>query len=99
MANDILLTGEVLQQKWTRFADMAGVPEDERLKLSNGWLTRFKERNNLRQLKQHGEAASANIESVEEERQLIQKIIKEGQYSLRDLHNMDETGLFYGFVL
>jgi len=65
MSNGILLTGEVLRQKWNAFAELVGIPEDERLKLSNGWLGRFKERNGLRQMKRHGEAASANAETVE----------------------------------
>ncbi|KAJ7831605.1 hypothetical protein B0H14DRAFT_3713286 [Mycena olivaceomarginata] len=38
MACDVMLTGEVLRQKWTQFADLVGVPEDERLNLSDGWL-------------------------------------------------------------
>jgi len=67
MADRILLTGEVLQQKWNIFADLAGVPKDDRLKLSNGWLARFKDRNGLREWKRHGEAASANNETVEQE--------------------------------
>jgi hypothetical protein len=96
MADRILLTEEVLRQKWNVFADLAGVPEDDRLKLSNGWLARFKDRNGLREWKRHGEAASANDETVEQEQKRIQNLIKEGQYQLRDIYNMDETGLFYG---
>ena len=96
MADRILLTGEVLRQKWNVFADLAGVPEDDRLKLSNGWLAQFKDRNGLREWKWHGEAASANNETVEQEQKQIQNLIKEGQYQLCDIYNMDETGLFYG---
>jgi hypothetical protein len=51
MGDGIILTGEVLRQKWTHFANLAGIPDDKRLKLSNGWLGRFKERNGLRQVK------------------------------------------------
>jgi hypothetical protein len=51
MGDGILLTREVLCQKWNTFADMAGILEDEWLKLSNGWLGRFKERNGLKQMK------------------------------------------------
>lgn len=43
MADKILLTGEVLRQKWKEFADLAAIPEDEQLCLSEGWLTRYKE--------------------------------------------------------
>ena len=33
MADDILLTGGVLHQKWIQFADLAGIPEAERWRL------------------------------------------------------------------
>jgi hypothetical protein len=101
LADKVLLTGEVLRQKWEVFAKMAGVPEDDKLKLSNGWLSRFKERFGLKQLKRHGEAASAEDKTVEDERKQVQEIIKEFLalgYTLRDVFNMDETGLFYGCV-
>jgi hypothetical protein len=98
MSHGILLTGEVLRQKWNRFADLVGIPEDERLNLSNGWLSRYKGRNGLKELKRHGEAASANTENVERERKRIQELITKYGYQLRDIFNMDETGLFWGCV-
>jgi len=98
MGDDILITGEVLCQKWTKFADLTGVPEDERLCLSDGWLARFKNRNGLKQFKRHGEAGSGDLERVEGERRRVQELIGKYGYELRDIFNMDETGLFYGFV-
>jgi Fe-S cluster assembly scaffold protein SufB len=98
MGDGVLLTGEVLRQKWNRFADLVGIPEDERLKLSHGWLTRFKEQHGLKQLKRHGEAASADAKTVETERKRIQELIKKYGYELRDIFNMDETGHFYGYA-
>ena len=98
MNDGILLTGEVLRQKWNTFADLAGIPEDERLKLSNGWLGRFKERNGLRQMKRHGEAASSNVETVEKERNRLRDLIREARYELRNTFNMDESGLFWGYA-
>jgi Tc5 transposase DNA-binding domain len=98
MGDGVLLTGEVLRQKWNRFADLVGVPEDERLGLSNGWLDRFKARNGLKDIKRHGEAASASVDTVEQERKRIQELIKKYGYELRDIFNMDETGLFYAYV-
>ena len=95
----VLLTGEVLRQKWKQFAVLAGVPEDEWLKLSEGWLSRFKDRNGLKELKRYGEAASANPEHIVHERQRIQGLIRENGYHLKDVFNMDETGLFYACVL
>ena len=67
MSENLLLTGEVLHQQWTQFADLAGVPEDECLNLSDGWLARFKARNGLKEFKRHGEAGSMGPETVERE--------------------------------
>jgi hypothetical protein len=101
MEDGILLTGEVLRQKWIQFADLAGIPSDERLKLSNGWLESFKEKAGLKQLTRHGEAASSKMETVERERQRVKDQIKkwlDDGYELRDLFNTDETGFFWGCV-
>jgi hypothetical protein len=98
MTNGILLTGEVLRQKWRTFADLAGVPDDERLTLSEGWLSRFKGRTNLKQLKRHGEAGSAEPAVVERERLRIQELIERYGYQPKDIFNMDETGFFYAHV-
>ena len=98
MEAGILLTGEVLRQKWKRFADLVGILEGNRLNLSKGWLTCFKDRNGLKEIKRHGEAASADPERVAKERQRVQELIWEHGYHLRDIFNMDETGLFYACV-
>jgi Fe-S cluster assembly scaffold protein SufB len=98
MGDNILLIGDVLRQKWNQFADLVGIPDDERLKLSNGWLGRFKDRNGLRQMKRHGEAALADAETVEKERKQVQELIKKYGYKLRNIFNMDETGNFFGYA-
>ncbi|KAF8229004.1 hypothetical protein L208DRAFT_1214064, partial [Tricholoma matsutake] len=95
MAESVLLTGEVLRQKWTKFADLAGVPQDEHLNLSDGWLSCFKARTGLKQFKRHGNAASADLEAVKREQKRVQELIDKYGYELRDIFNMDETGLFY----
>ena len=51
MDDGVLLTGEILRQQWSVFADLVGVPEDERLKLSSGWLGSFKRRHGLKGVK------------------------------------------------
>ncbi|EEB92288.1 hypothetical protein MPER_09228 [Moniliophthora perniciosa FA553] len=115
MHDRILLTGDILRGKWKEFADLVGIPQDERLELSDGWLDKFKKRsvnvfvgawkmlkglnrNGLKMHKRHGEAASSSPIAIENERKRIQEIIdrltKQG-YKLRDIFNMDETGLFY----
>jgi Tc5 transposase DNA-binding domain len=42
LLDGIILTGEVLQQKWIKFVDLAEILMDKWLSLSEGWLTRFK---------------------------------------------------------
>lgn len=60
MFDNILITGKVLQQKWTQFADLLGVPKEEHLTLSDGWLAWFKTWNNLKEYKCHSKAASVS---------------------------------------
>ncbi len=42
LAAKIHLTGDIICQKWTDFADQLAIPQDDRLKLSDGWLTSYK---------------------------------------------------------
>ena len=95
MQDKLMLTGKVLQQKWAAFANLVGIPEDERLNLSEGWVTKFKEQCSLKQFKQHGEATSTEPKTIEEERKRVQELVKKFRYALHDIFNMDETGLFY----
>ena len=95
MEDGVRLTGEVIQQKWTHFADIEGIPDDKRLRLSDGWLASFKKQCGLKEFKAHGEAASANSADVAEERERIHSVIQEVGYPLKDIFNMDETGLCY----
>ena len=98
MGDKLLLNGEVLRQKWKQFADMVRIPEDERLHLSEGWLTWYKERVGLKEIRRHGEAGSSTVETAEKERKRIQELLKQYGYPLADIFNMDETGLFYRHV-
>jgi hypothetical protein len=90
MADRINLTGEVLHQKWSTFADMVGIPEEDRLNMSD-----VKAWHNLKEIKCHGDAGSAIPSTVEAEQKLMKEFIKKSKYELRDIFNMDETGLFY----
>lgn len=99
ITNGLLITGEAIHQKWRTFAKLAGIPEDDHLKLSEGWLSRLKDKTNLKQLKHYGEAESAKPETVERERLRVQKLIKQYGYKLKDIFNMDETGFFYMYTL
>ena len=73
---------------------LVGVPMDERLVLSEGWLEALKRRCGLKGFKRHGEAGSASPEDVESERKHICELVAKHGYRLKDIFNMDETGLF-----
>lgn len=74
---------------------MDGVPNDKWLNLSEGWLTAFKKRCGLKEFKRHGEAGSASAKDVEKERTRVHELIVRCRYRLKDIFNMDETGLFF----
>ena len=97
-ADNLLITGKVLCQKWIKFVDLADVLEGKHLGLSESWLACFKNRNGLKQFKHHGKGESVGTERIKRERRHVQKLIEEYGYELRDIFNMDETGLFYGYV-
>ena len=60
---------------------------------SNGRLERFKKSHGILLHKVHGESNEVNLADVEKSREELRCIISE--YELSDVHNMNETGLFY----
>lgn len=94
MRDELIVTGDVLRAQWIKFADMEGVAPEDRLELSEGWLTSLKTRTGIKNRKKHGEAAATGSDVVEEERARMKALLV--GYALRDIYNMDETGLFYG---
>jgi hypothetical protein len=62
-------------------------------KWSNGWLEGFKKRYKIKEYVQHGEAGSAATDDVDNIAQMkaVRQLCKE--YELRNVLNMDETGL------
>ncbi|KAH9468531.1 hypothetical protein Pst134EA_033366 [Puccinia striiformis f. sp. tritici] len=90
---NMTITGDIIKAKWRDFARLAGIPSEDWLKLSGGWLESFKKRHQLKSYRKHGEAASADITVVESEVERVKEITKD--YLLKDIFNMDETGLFF----
>ena len=85
------VSGPLLKEKAEVFAKSLGHPG---FKASNGWLARFKERNNIHQLRVCGESAGVDDETVDGWREeTLPAIIKD--YDPQDIYNADETGLFY----
>lgn len=90
---NVLIDGDTIRQKWRDFARLHQVPSNEWLKLSNGWLARFKARHGLRASVRHGEGAAADPATIAEEVERVKLI--NSDYALNNIFNMDETGLFY----
>ena len=90
----IPISGELIRiaaaQLWQRIPALAETAEP---KWSTGWLEGFKSRNNIRKRKQHGEAASVNMEGAEDRMIELRAIV--APYPPKDVFNMDETGLFW----
>jgi len=63
------------------------------MEFSNGWLEKFKKRHCIRSFREHGESGSANQQAIEETLPELRKLLD--GYPLKDIYNMDETGLFY----
>ena len=67
MAAGLPLTDLILQQKGIELARMLNIGEDQ-LKFTNGWVWRFKQRNRLQRVNFSGEANSAPLTTLPEER-------------------------------
>jgi hypothetical protein len=87
---NIDLSGEILKEKGKVFAELL---DKNDFKASDGWLTGFKERHNIKEYVKHGEAGSAPISELPSYREQIKNITS--QYQLSDIFNADETGLFW----
>jgi hypothetical protein len=87
LAADLIINTDVLREKAKFFAQQF---EISNFTASNGWINGFKERHNLKQYIKWGEAKSAPLETLDEERKILREIIKD--YDLNDVFNCDETG-------
>jgi hypothetical protein len=79
----------MLQEKSKQIAEMHGFD----YKGSNGWVEKFRKRNNIAFKSVCGEAASVDEEAVDNWKAKIPEII--ANYAECDIFNADETGLFY----
>lgn len=91
-ASNFILTDEIIRNKAMDIAAQLGTISEE-FKFSAGWLTRFKKRNNIKQINLHGEAGSCDQEKIDESRDQLTLALKD--FPPDCIYNMDETGLFY----
>ena len=89
-SKNIYLGGPQLVEKAKQIAERLGRPE---FKGSNGWLAKWKARYNIRQFKVCGESGDVRGETVESWKERLPDIVKD--YSIDDIWNMDETGIFW----
>ncbi|KNE91615.1 hypothetical protein PSTG_14967 [Puccinia striiformis f. sp. tritici PST-78] len=90
---NLTVTGEVIKEKWRDFARLAGIPSEDWRSLSSGWLDSYKMRHQIKSYRKHGEGASVDLVVLEEEVERIKKITS--KFKLKNIFNMDETGLFF----
>ena len=89
-SKNIFPMGPQLVEKAKQIAEQLGKNE---FKGSNGWLGKWKNRYNIRQLKVCGESGDVCGETVDSWKERVPEII-EG-YAEDDIWNMDETGVFW----
>lgn len=87
----VRVSGPMLKEKAVELARRMGHDE---FVATDGWLSRWKNRRDIKFKKAHGEKASAN--SVEAEKWSLTRIpaLLE-RYALEDIYNADETGLYF----
>jgi hypothetical protein len=96
------LTGREIKRTARQIYDELGVPEADRLELSNGWLGRFQTRHGLKLHRRSSEAISTDGAGLEEERGRIREEIATflagsdggGSRSLEDVWTMETTSIF-----
>jgi hypothetical protein len=94
--NKAVITGEILKNQAGKLWDSLPQYEGkEKPKFSNGWLDGFKKRFKIKEYVQHGEAASAEIDTPNAIAQMEKVRGLAIEYGPRDTFNMDETSLFW----
>src|SRR6266542_2294946 len=95
-AGGVTLTDLLIKEKARVFTQAFNIQESE-LVFSNGWLEKFKKCNNIQRYHAYGEAGSAPLETLAEERTKLHSLLS--RYTLDRIYNIDKTGLFYRIPL
>lgn len=84
-AGGVILTDLLIKEKARFFAEAFNIQEQD-LAFSNGWLYKFKKRNNIRKYRIHGESGSAPLTSLPEERRKLHQLL--GRYTLDQIYKV-----------
>ena len=77
-AGGVTLTDLLIKEKARVFTQAFNIQESE-LVFSNGWLEKFKKRNNIQRYRTHGKAGSVPLKSLAEEQMKLYRLL--GQYT------------------
>ncbi|GJX71359.1 CENP-B homolog protein 2-like protein [Tanacetum coccineum] len=87
------MTSELIIEKAKKFMkDMYPVDTPD-FTFSIGWLGKFKARYGIKNFRRFGESGSVEMEGMEDKLKSIRD--KVDQFEMKDIFNMDETGLFF----
>ncbi|KAL2645027.1 hypothetical protein R1flu_012614 [Riccia fluitans] len=86
------ISGPILQVKARQIASELGV-EGGDFSASEGWLHKWKERNNIRSYKISRESGNVDLERAEQWKSTLKSLLL--GYDLKNVFNMDEMGFFF----
>ncbi len=89
-SRNIYPSGPHLCEKAKQIAQQLGLTE---FKGSNGWLARWKTRNNIKQVRICGESGEVCGETVDSWKECLPELLQ--GFSSKDIYNLDETGFFW----
>jgi len=87
------MTGELILEKAKETMKLVYPLQDSVKQFSQGWLEKFKLRHGIKSFRRFGESGSVDTHDMEKKLEVIREKID--QFPLKDVFNMDETGLFY----
>lgn len=90
-AKDAVISGPMIMEKAKDFSKLLGI---ENFEPNNGWLGRWKNKENVSFHRMHGEQSAADKEGANDWiKNILPNLIK--NYKEIDIYNADESGLFY----
>ncbi|XP_060186554.1 CENP-B homolog protein 2-like [Lycium barbarum] len=87
------ITGELILEKARDTMKLLYPQQDFEHNFSQGWLKKFKLRHGIKSFRRFGESGSIDIQDIETKLESIRE--KRDQFLMKDVFNIDETGLFY----
>ncbi|KAL8131272.1 hypothetical protein AgCh_007267 [Apium graveolens] len=86
-------SGELILEKAKETMKILYPQQDQEHTFSQGWLEKFKLRHGIKSFRRFGESGSVDVQDMEKKLESIREKIN--QFPMKDVFNMDETGLFY----